>query len=376
MSRKFSPHFLLSVIASLSILTFSAPAFAQKPPKGGGTTLPPVRYQVQLWAVPGALSLDEVQDMNSQGQTVGSFNYDGNGDGAADARRAFLYDPNSNLEQGVDLNTVVNGIPDGWVIRKATSINDVGQIAAYMYPTATAWGQAPEEVRAVMIEWNQAPPTLYEIPDRNITSSSLASDINDWGDLVVRYSREDGTYGHYLYNFDPLSGLEEPLDLGVSTAMGHLPKVNNERTVVGQIGNGDAYRFIWNGSQEFFSGLTVRSINESGAFCGSASILSRGGKTTNQAFVFDTALELYSTNGPWDLNESKDFAGNSTLYHRNFGVLTIKNLLDPSDPDTSVATGSFLYVYTLSNRDSATNFPVLAGLSGTGGILLVPIPVP
>lgn len=343
---------------------------------GGGSTLPPVRYQVQLWTIPGANWITEIGDTNSVGQVVGQFEFDRDGDGRSDTRRAFLYDPALDLECGFDLNLIVAGIPAGWEIRHASAINEIGQVAAYIGPE-TSTLVSPEFLQAVMIDLNEFPPRLYAIPDSDLTSYSRASDINDWGDIAVRYRRNDGSFGHYIYNFDPAWGITETLDLGISTVMGHPPKINNERTVVGQIGDGNAYRMTWDGSVETVTGVIAWAVNEAGAFCGPATVPSKGNKTSTQAFVYDAGLELFpDVAWPRDINGSKDFAGNQTLYHRDYGALTVKDLLDPSDPDSAIVAGRSLYLYTISDRDPVTNFPALGATSGGMGATLVPVPAP
>jgi hypothetical protein len=156
------------------------------------STLPPVRYQVQLWTVTGADGPPEVLDMNNQEQTVGSIWVDLDGNGVGDRIHGFLYDPDIDREFGVDLNDIVVNIPDGWYIKKATAINEVGQIAAYIEPTVRT---SPSAFQAVVIDTRPLMPTLRIIPDRAFTAYSIAGDINDFGDVTVRYQNASGTWG-------------------------------------------------------------------------------------------------------------------------------------------------------------------------------------
>ncbi len=374
-------NLLLTTIVALGLSTsLATTALAHGKGKpgggGGGSTLPPVRYQVQFWTIQGANYIREIGDTNSAGQTVGQFEYDRDGDGRTDTARAFLYDPNVDPESGFDLNLIVAGIPAGWEIHNASAINELGQIAGHIGPDDTSSLGSPEFIQAVMIDLNELPPRLYAIPDSDLTSYSRATYVNDWGDIAVRYRRADGSFGHYIYNFDPAWGIEEPWDLGISTVKAALPRINNARTVAGDIGNGDAYRMTWDGSVEIVKGVSPRAMNEAGAFCGHAIVTSKGNKTSNQAFVYDAALELFPDLQSRDLNESKDFAGSSKLYHRNYGALTVKELLDPSDPDSTIAAGQLLFVYTITNRDPVTTFPALGATSGNKGATLVPVPAP
>ena len=99
------------VLVVLSSLAASA-VLAAKPPKNPPPPpLPPVRYQIQYWTIPGAIEVQDIYDTNSAGQTVGSFRIDLNGDGISDASRAYLYDPSVDTEFGIDLNLLVSNIP-------------------------------------------------------------------------------------------------------------------------------------------------------------------------------------------------------------------------------------------------------------------------
>ncbi len=366
-----------ATVMCLMILTTPTKAQAGKPKQ---PALPPVRYQVQLWTVPGAINYD-VTDTNNQRQTVGSVGVDLNGDGLGDASRGFLYDPDIDLEVGVDLNDVVVDIPVGWYIRKATAINEVGQITAHIEPIANMTGSTSLSVlQAVVIDMNQFPPSLQAIPDRAFTVYSVAGDINDFGDVTVRYKKADSTWGHYVYNVydtDPATAID---DLSVSAAGAQDPKINNSRVIVGQLSNGNGYRISSTGVFEALPGLLPHAINENSAFCGTAIVTTtkpRG--TANYAFVYDTALTVNKiANTAMDLNTSLDsVVFYYWLNHRTFGNLNIKDLLDPRDPNSSLIAPS---CKTMTDRDPLTNFPILGGYANIGGISmgihLIPVPAP
>lgn len=355
-------------------------AVAQKPGKGGGgPALPPVRYQVQFWTIPGAIYVGELNDTNSVGQTVGSFEFDRDGDGQTDTIRAYLYDPSVDLEYGIDLNLIVAGIPPDWEIRKATAINEFGQIAGYIAP-ATANMGSPTLLQAVMIDLNPTIPVLHVLPDRSFTTYSMAGGINDGGDLVVNYQNAVGSWGHYVYNFDPAAGITEPYDLWITSSAGSRPKINNNRQVVGRVGDWDGFRMSWSGGTEFFTGLfNIAAINENGSFCGRARVAKSGNRFSEMPFLYSTSLETYNVGSytAYDLNASLDFITVYTLHHRNLGALAILDLLDPADPDSAIVrTGPPLYVFRMTDRDSVTNFPRLTGQHGGVGVTLTPVPVP
>jgi hypothetical protein len=358
----------------MCLITLLTPLEAQSG-KPKPAPLPPVRYQVQLWTVPG-FTVSEVNDTNNQCQTVGAAAADLNGDQVLDFH-GFIYDPAIDPEAGIDLNDIVVGIPNGWNIRKATAINEVGQIAAYIEPTGNP---TLTVLQAVVIDMNQLPPTLQVIPDRAFTDYSVAGDINDLGYVTARYIRADGAWGHYAYNAydpDPATAI---VDLGVSVASGEYPKINNSGVIVGPLSNGNGYRASLNSGFQVLSGLLPRAINENNAFCGTAIVATTKSKRTEQcAFVYDTSLILnkiaYSA---LDLNQSLDsVVYYSWLNHGTYGNLVIKDLLDPRDPDSSLISPNCA---TMTDRDPITNFPVLCGTAAIGGanmgILLNPVPAP
>ncbi len=187
-------------LAALVMLGLSATAvFAGKPVKNPPPPQP-VESQVQFWSVAsvagGNVTVGDIYDTNSKLQTVGSCVIDYNSDGVTDATHGILYDPSVDTQYAIDLNTIVSNIPPAWAIRKASAINEVGQIAAYIEPIAAP----PCCSAATGHDWylDQTPPKMYAVPDRDFTSYSLPGDINDWGDIAVRYQRTNGTFGHYV----------------------------------------------------------------------------------------------------------------------------------------------------------------------------------
>jgi len=160
---------LLLLALVLNLAPTAPPVYAQgKGKPGGGGSVPPpppVKYQIQFWSIPGAIEIDDIYDTNNSGQTVGSYRIDLDGDGVFDTWHGYLYDPEINAQWGVDLNDIVQNIPAGWSIRKATAINAFGQIAAYITPIDAPLSQ----VQAVVIDMNEELTTMYFLPDRDFT---------------------------------------------------------------------------------------------------------------------------------------------------------------------------------------------------------------
>jgi hypothetical protein len=370
-----SPRWLLVAVASLSILTASTSAYAQKPPKGGGggSTLPSVRYQIQFYSIPGMNLAINYRDTNSKLQTVGRAYT------PAGINYAYYYDPAIDPAYAVVLNSVVSGIPDGCSIRAATAINEVGQISVIVEPVSSPGGL----YQAGMVDMNQNPPRLFIVPDRNFTNYSAPGDINDWGDLSISYRNAVGTTGYYVYNFNPASGIIDPTDLGLESSVASHPFINNARQIVCRVSN-EALRISWDGSTERFGDLEPWGITESGGFGGVARVSSskRGGGSSESiyAFLVDASLEIRTdTEGALDLNDSFDYVSKNKLYHRQLGTFQIYDLIDKTDPDAALMSTN-PYCFMIGSRDGVTNFPTLVGASlGTTpnrGFVLIPVPAP
>ena len=273
-------------------------------------------------------------------------------------------------------------IPVGWYIRKATAINEVGQIAVYLSDTKTLSPSSKLQAAVIdMTPTSPGPPVLHLIPDQGLSVSSNFGDINNWGDVVVSYRRPNGTFGHYtynVYNTDPMS----ISDLGVSTNENSQPNINNAGVIVGTLVSGDGYRTSLSGGITTFPGLSPRAINENGAFCGQATVTtSKPIRTSRYAFVYGTSLTLNTIlhSSASDLNSTLDSVLRDLLNHRNLGNFRIVDLLDPTDPNSSLVSAN-LFCSTMTDRRLGTNFPVLIGstkISGTGwGVNLIPVSVP
>ncbi len=371
MLRRFRIPFATLLMLGLSATALHAGKPGSNPPPPPPQ---PIKYQVQFWNVPGGTKNFSVLDTNNSGQTVGYYTIGVNSDGITLVQRAFLYDPDVNTLLAFDLNDIgVIGLEPGWTIREAKAINEVGQIAVAIVPINDL---KTTFVQSAIIDLNQTPPTLYTIDDEYVYSAP--GDINDWGDMVVKYKREDGSFGHYVTSFDLTNGFSRPVDLLVVTSNARGPRINNMRDIVGSRGTFDAYRttwdgqLTWNGQRQNFSGLIPYSLNENGEFSGTAIVSTGKGKnsTTNYAFVHGVSTDVFTDmSSSLDLNESQDFVNPSYLYHRNYGKLAIKDLLDTNHPDSSLlVTSTFMECYTMTDRVPGTDFPVLTGYAIVGGM--------
>jgi len=285
---------------------------------------------------------------------------------------------------GIDRNA-------GWWIRRATGINSSGDISAYAEFETT-----PGMYQAVMIELSSMPTQVHVLPDAALSDYSVATDINDVGDIVCKYQKGDGTSGDYIYNFGTYGAglaIHPPMDLGVSHSVNLWPKLTNptidhNTRVIGF--EGDEYSpsekiYRWElgvvGRQsigDFVDGdgnlvhLTARGINADGHLCGWAQITYpskiKGRTGEGRAFVMgensDSLMTPFrSSYGGADLNIAHDFVmNNGMLYHQAEGLLDPLELLVSDDKDVIHAGGYRLNLDRISEREVAiTNFPTLVG---------------
>jgi hypothetical protein len=408
-SRYFFAAIALLLSATLTVSVQAKKGGGRKP--GGGGEDPPasVEYDARFIAMPNqgeVLSgVYGINGSNSVGQIVGSYYADSNNDGLRDQRRAFLSNPNSDT--ALDLSELVGIVPDdGFWIRNASGINWSGDISAYAEFEAT-----PGFYEAVMIEMSIIPPVIHflpsaaSLPNAATTEYSVATGINDVGDIVCKYRKSDDSYGNYVYNFGTYEGLEMMsglLDLGVSTR-GDWPRISDptiahSTRVIGSTriaGTTDLQIYRWEMGvgldviEDFVDAdgnlvhLTAGGINADGHLCGYARITYpskiKGRTREGRAFVMGETIDSLQTPfrsnyGGADLNLAHDFVvGNGMLYHQVEGLLDPLQLLTTEDKDFLNDTGlQVLRLDIISERESesVTGFPTLSGSVSDAGFNL------
>jgi hypothetical protein len=322
---------------------------------GGGEDPPtqPFKYAIDLIDVPPGWDSVGGQSINENRQIVGSGSITLE-DGSS-LTRPFLYDPMLG-SAAIDLNTIATGVPEGWSIRQAIQINSSGHIAGWIQQDGA------DELTIAPIVINEL-GVVDELPDPGGDNFAASTGINDLGDVVVTYRRQDGTFGAYVYNPWELKG---PIDLGLNdTFIGPNFKINNLLQVFGENGEAQIFRATIDPTYSEFSleiidtvtdqttgeTATILSLNEAtpwGLFCGSAEVLVPVNKkrfvTERRAFVYDGEFRTLPQLGDraTTMNDSGDVAYGGDILDEGLVLpsgadqaLRIVDLLDPEDPNTS-----------------------------------------
>lgn len=375
-------RFLGLSVALVALIAGLIPAFAAKP-GGGGSTLPKVRYQIQLWSTPGG-GTGFINDMNTQGQVIGWYKT------SSGEKRAYLYDPSVNLTQAIDLNTIATP-PTGWVIASAVGINDFGMIVGYLEPVGT-----DGTIRAgYILDISAASPVLQPIPDSE-WSNTLPRAINEDGDILGLYVNANGFYGAYIYNpaEDPL-----PVDLGIELQHAEYCAINNSTATRGpqialQIRDGSNAGIAtrWTRAGGFETPLpgtntSVRDINDSGMICGGTTAKLGKGPLQTYPFRYTNSLEILASPGllaASRINSAGDLLVGNLMYREGTGFLKLDDLIDRTDPDAALwfsASSGSTWPSEMNDRIAGPEFGQLAGAHtlSTGvqfNYLLTPVSIP
>ena len=399
---KFSRRWLLAALLALG-LAMPAIGLAGKGGGGGGGTtppqLPPVRYRIAFPAMPanatGGLFVDNINDL---GQVVGWYS-------AEDGQRAFIYDATKNGGSVIDLNTVVQGgLPEGWRLRSAVSINDHMVIVGIMELT----GSSPVQVRPIAIDLGTETPVVDLLPDVGV-DFSYGRWINNNGDILGVYQTENGSFAWFfnpdLYNGDAQVRAERngqpqnmtqdvPQDLSALGSRAQQFHLNNAAPaqIAGVNDNGIAFRYttgdnpVWQTFPEL--NLYVSSLgglNDAGTFCGLLYV-PRDGKNKDYTapFRYTAALnELppfsqFQFQQPRGINGAGDVIFYDQIYRddwaKDYGrpYVPVDDLVVGTDADLATwFSGTSVDMFVLNNRAGASNSGQIAGR--LGGVAPYPI---
>ena len=235
---------------------------------GGGVETPPIYYQAQKFTMPYGSDSIWLFDGNSFGQdgeivgravggmyapydeTTETANFD-TPKGPTD-QLAFYYDAAIDPTMAFDLNTIVQGIPDHLLIRRATSINEKGLIAVYLdnpddtvqnfFPGIVDTNVSPPQLHLIDFDWVDDGSGNVVLRQNTLVQDTLTDydgdygiplGLNDVGDMLVRYRRNGSAAGLYVFNFgftDLTRRTPEPVDLGVNVGYVNYSNLINNPT--------------------------------------------------------------------------------------------------------------------------------------------------
>ncbi|MCS7470358.1 hypothetical protein NZK35_27225 [Stieleria sp. ICT_E10.1] len=350
----------LVILISLSIIT-AVPALAQpgkKSKAGGDSEPPPPMYSVSLFSKPAGSHMFQNGNtcINEQLQVAGEtlmLREDG-------SRYAgvFFYDPAIHAGQAVDLNEVVNGLPEDFVIRRIWGMNDDGLIAVAIQPLENLHPLYVKPTEPGFLELPGLVDTangyqFYSLPDVGSSKVSPRALNNSNDVLLLDWSETSSGFVSYVASFDPVqnsweiaaelpsfhaTGISDRLASGDffvagnaydETGAGTTTRINLGNPGVGEISLTPVQ--VDSNTIYSFSTPTFGGVNSWGDFLGRATSTTerkRRGETTTTnltiAYLYSDTWETFLDGVPKCLNDDLDFttggmwdAPRSFLYHRD-----------------------------------------------------------
>jgi hypothetical protein len=331
--------------------------------------LPPVRYDIQYWTIPGATSNSvSINGLNNPGQIVGWY-IDLGGH-----RRGYLYDPEIDPVSAVDLESMIAGagVPDGWTIIGALDINDHGIVVGSISPL----GDEGANVREGFVLDIHAPtPQIVVLPNFGDWDYTYARQINENGDVLGVYETASGTPGLYFYN---PNDADSPYLLPnvQTTALLNNPVGTRPAQVGGTFPSGAPFRWTPQSNQlttfgSFVAYGGIRGINDAGTLCGS---LRKSLTTYPMRLNSLPAQQLSSSYGPWGqaINSTGDLliatAGTNggAVYRDDWGAYgkygELKKLVVGTSSEVATwQTASSVALYLMNDRDLPSNAGQITG---------------
>jgi probable HAF family extracellular repeat protein len=341
---------------------------------------PPVLYGIQFWTTPEPYSAFDIYGTNNLGQVVGRSWVPG-----TRPDHGFLYDPWTDLDSAVDLNTLdIAGIPEGWKIRSAIGINDDGVIVGSLEKTDLT------VTRMGFILDTQASPLTMEVPPNPPSSYWLCHKINNSGDVLVAYKDDaTGAWGAKIYHWT--TGQWGP-DAGVDVVLSDYSwALSNNGQVALQVVDGTNFGLAcrWTPSTGTLEPIrngqynaVAYGINDVGTVCGSVGAYvpaQRGkgkGASGTYPFRYATSLEVLwdgsgmSANainsdgdllwgqGPWTTVKYYVYQDTSQSFY------DVDSLIDPNDAtDAAIwCTRTGGIPAGITNRIGTTGFGQIVGM--------------
>jgi hypothetical protein len=252
----------------------------------------------------------------------------------------------------------------------------------------------------MVIDMNDEPWSAAWLPDLPQSVATFPRKINDDGDILL-VGIVNGQYVPYVYNpgLYPEAGPDAaptvfPFAIyDVSNIDMSFPPGGSPPQFAGVLPGGNAtfHYTLGDAAPQTFAmpAAIVFSINGNGTFCGrySATTIGKGGKatTTQVPFHFNPEMQASPTvlgdaglSYPLDIDDSDDVVTfGKYLVHSGAGKLDLNALVVGSASDvTYFRQNAFRDRAHLTERDSATGFPVIGTRVGDAGCLLTPLPPP
>ncbi len=264
---------------------------AGKPAPPPPPPIPPVLYGIQFWYIPQG-DVSYANRMNNSGHVVGWW---ATSDGSVD-RHGYLYDPSINGDPtvAIDLNKLpgITGIPDGWWIGSGVGINDDGIVVGYLSATDTNVRQG------YILNTKAAAPVLELLPNPP-SSYSMCMRVNNIGDVLVAYQRDNGPWGAQIYRWGTDKSV---VDLGADITSIDTLSLNNFTQVALRVVDGTTYGAPcrWSLETGQFEPIPSTStffgygnaINDSGTVCGRTTAKPPKGSSSFYPFRYTNSLEV------------------------------------------------------------------------------------
>lgn len=248
---------------------------------------PPAYYSIQVLPTPGEPGNTlPITEMNNNGMIVGRMA----------SNNPYLFDSTNGLFYDLNQDSgLIAQLPSGSSFNQVNAINDDGAfVGRYEDGAGDYWAFVVDTDQSLdSNDW-----TVTILPDLGATRSN-GIDINTQGDILVDYRRVNGTKDLYIYNpwLDGENGQHPPIDLGLDDFDEAL--INNSGQVAysgNDLDEGIVFLFDWSTNQttsfpvneNATASTSLNGFNDSGVFCGFASIASLGKIT---AYRFDQQFE-------------------------------------------------------------------------------------
>ncbi len=334
------------------------------------TTAQQVQFRVhQFNGLPDEPSAFIIHGINDNGIAFGYWNSTGDPAG----RRGFFYVLSEDRTTGqyFDLATYLD-LPSQWEVSPGVFINLERTICRRINNAGLGTAQVRftnGQNKVIWFDMNASPPTWELMPEADVVGGSNyynASDINELGDILIRFENEIGANELYVYN--PLNSQvpAEYVTYDDGSPIEGDGRLTNSRKVVGDLdGQPEPPLFVWQSGQpvqllgsdyENF----VTDINSQGQFTGGGSI--------GSAWYYDPPTQQFqylhgATDYGSSINDSGDIVGDTQdrsdiFYYRDGDCFLLKSLI--------VGEGSQFIQDAVELRCFSSNWGLLTNRDQTG----------